>query len=590
MDAATRALVDDLAAAVTNVFTDVETYLLEYLSWIVDRDRTVWDVDVDRVAMIRDLERETRAMVDGLRDVTPALATQVVQAAADRGAAGIRDELWAVLPDATRDRVLDSSHLYAVQATTVDLVSRFSDVTNRILRFPDDVHRRFDATIVAEKLTGQQHTIEFQREALADWASQGIRSFVDVSGRRWSTGAYIEMATRTGVQRALTEGRRAQALHSGFKLGLIQEIPGCCEKCAAWAGAVVALDGSITVGTHVMKSAVDGSPVRVDVRATVNQARREGWQHPNCRGNLAVFIPGATDPEDHLVEYDADRYDAEQSLREQERDIRAAKRKLALDPDDKAARKDLNESRAKARELVEEFELPRRPARESLAWSSPSRRQRSPKRPDLASALTGLPELPTPSSSIGMRRVEKQSLTLLDRVIEAEPAQTAMLARMAREHGAELVGLEFRKKSFPSLTRKIESKVRSGETMHDAAASISDALRYTMQIPDDRYSAVAQSVIDTLKAQGATVRVKNYWDRPDYRGINAPYTLPDGLKVELQFHTPTSLRVKEGELHTLYEAWRVLDPASAEADALLDKMEMIANRIPTPKGALDVHG
>lgn len=388
MDKATRALIDDLAAATTTVFTDVETYLLEYLSWLVSRDRTVWDVDADRLTLIRDLHRETRTMVDNLHATAPQLATQVVTAAAEHGAAGIRRELLATHPHLTQGSALDTAHLYAIQATATDLVSRFNHVTNRILRFPADVHRRFDATIVAEKLTGQQHTIEFQREALADWYARGIPNFVDVSGRRWSTGAYVEMATRTGVQRALTEGRRAQALQSGFKLGLIQEIPGCCDRCAQWAGAVVALDSSIAIGTHSLRSAVDGVPVRVEVRATVDQARSEGWQHPNCRGNLAVFVPGATDPADHHVEYDADRYEAEQALREQEREIRAAKRRLAVNPNDVAARRDLNQARAKARALVADFDIPRRPARESLAWTQPrGQRRRAPARPDLTKLL-----------------------------------------------------------------------------------------------------------------------------------------------------------------------------------------------------------
>lgn len=396
MDAVTRAFIDDLATAVTGVFTDVETYLIEYLAWRVESDRTIWDVDADRLDLIHGLQVETRAMVNALRDITPELAQRVATLAAEQGARGIAAALLAVTPATGMGSVLDPAHLYAVQATVLDLTSAFEDVTNRVLRFPDDVWRRMDATLVAEKLTGQEHTIQFQREALADWYQRGIPSFVDVSGRRWSQGAYIEMVTRTGTQRALTEGRRAQAQAAGFTLGIIQEIPGCCDRCAPWAGAVVNLAEGGATGQQVVASALDGAPVTVHVAGTVDEARRQGWQHPNCRGSLGVFIPGATDSTDYLIDYDEARYDAEQALREQEREIRAAKRRLAINPDDADARRALNTARAKARDLIAEHDIPRRPYRESLAWSQPTSRRRRPPRPDLAQALTDLPILPRP--------------------------------------------------------------------------------------------------------------------------------------------------------------------------------------------------
>lgn len=394
MDDVSRALIDDLATAVVDVFADVENYLLEYLTWRALTDRTIWDVDADRLAFMRDLERETRAMVHQLRLLTPELAAQVIARAAEQGARGIRAELLAALPATRFGDVLDPAHLYAVQATVIDLVSAFDDVTNRVLRFPDDVWRRFDATLVAEKLTGQEHTIEFQREALADWYAKGIPTFVDVLGRAWSTGAYVEMVTRTGTQRALTEGRRAQLQHAGFRLGLIQEVPGCCEKCAPWAGAVVNLEEAGITGRQVVSSALDGAPVTVHIAGTVDEARRQGWQHPNCRGSLGAFIPGATDPADYLIDYDPARYEAEQALREQEREIRAAKRVLALNPDDVSARRDLNKARATARALVAEHDIPRRPYRESLAWARPSSgRRRRPARPDLVQPGAVLPRI-----------------------------------------------------------------------------------------------------------------------------------------------------------------------------------------------------
>ena len=53
--------------------------------------------------------------------------------------------------------------------------------------------------------------------------------------------------------------------------------------------------------------------------------------------------------------------------------MRAAKRALALDPDDDKARADLENARRRLRELVDEHKLPRMPWREQVAWSDGAR-------------------------------------------------------------------------------------------------------------------------------------------------------------------------------------------------------------------------
>lgn len=386
MDDGTRALLDDLAAAVTDIYTDVETYLLEHLAWRMEQDRTIWDLDTARLALVRDLRRETESLVADLRALSPGLADSIVERAAQRGAWGIRRELGAYLPATRFGDWLDPAHLFGVASTAFDLTSRWEAVHDRILRFPDDVHRRFGADIVAGKLTGQEHTIAYQRETLARWYGRGMPTFVDRGGRAWSPGAYVEMVTRTGVQRALTNGRAAQLSTAGLNLGIVQEVPGCCEHCARWAGRVIALDNT-PVGRRTAASMLDGTPISFEVHGTIEEARADGWQHPNCRGTIGAYLPGVTRLGEFVQDYDEVEYEAEQELRATERDIRAAKRALAINPADTEARTDLAEARARARAITSEHAVNRKPQRESLAWSSPPRpheRRRRPTRPRIA--------------------------------------------------------------------------------------------------------------------------------------------------------------------------------------------------------------
>lgn len=207
-------------------------------------------------------------------------------------------------------------------------------------------------------------------------------------------------------------------------------------------------------------------------------------------------------------------------------------------------------------------------------------------------------DLPTPVnpqgsvSSYGEQAVSAAK-TYRAKMTTAEPDITRTILDLADEYGARPEGLAFRLKSEESLARKIASEVEEAKiagkvlTADEAAESMSDVIRYTYTLDDGTYAAGSKRIIDDLEARGYTLRVKNYWEEGNsYKGINVAMKDPDGVPVELQFHTPESLRVKEGALHEIYERQRVLtDPE--EIAALTDEMVDVAATIPTPSGNLN---
>lgn len=179
---------------------------------------------------------------------------------------------------------------------------------------------------------------------------------------------------------------------------------------------------------------------------------------------------------------------------------------------------------------------------------------------------------------------------LADRVLSeaktAEPVSTATMRRLAAEAGGQLQGLEHRLKSRDSLIRKIKDDADSGGSFREAAEAITDALRYTIQLPDAQYAEDAVQTLDKIRSLGYSTRVKNYWLNEDnpYQGVNVALTDPGGQRLELQFHTEASFTVKEEQLHPLFEQQRVLpkgDPKFAEFDA---EMARAAATIPVPPG------
>jgi len=178
-----------------------------------------------------------------------------------------------------------------------------------------------------------------------------------------------------------------------------------------------------------------------------------------------------------------------------------------------------------------------------------------------------------------------EAVALRARSVALEPKTTEMVTAMAAEHGGEMVGLEHRLKTTDSLARKIDadSVKEHGGDRAAAAASVSDSLRYTTVFDNDNYTGGVSATLKSLEADGYSIRAKNFWsDGDDYQGMNVKAT-KDGVTVELQFHTRDSVRVKETQLHPVYEEYRASTDNTKRRE-LWDKMVGIAATIPKPAG------
>jgi hypothetical protein len=180
---------------------------------------------------------------------------------------------------------------------------------------------------------------------------------------------------------------------------------------------------------------------------------------------------------------------------------------------------------------------------------------------------------------------------ILAKYAKSEPRATALLSSLAKKNGMELVGLKHRLKSEDSLARKIESeKDAFGGNAKRAAQSMSDINRYTMQVPPGKYGEAVKDVLTRLKEEGYSVRIKNYWspDAGPYRGMNVALTHTDGRKIELQFHTEDSLKVKH-KTHKDYEEFRI-SKDNGRRKELWDRMVRLSRTIPMPSGAMEIGG
>lgn len=230
----------------------------------------------------------------------------------------------------------------------------------------DSTMKRYHA-IIAQVATmaenGEVTRLQAAARALQLFADEGIKGFVDRSGKRWELASYVEMAVRTTLANVMIDGHLARLEEAGVDLVYVSLHAYECQLCAPWEGKVLAIGGP--PGPRMFKSRNAPQPVRVE--GTIEQARAAGWGHPNCKHTLEAFIPGVTRVPDKVPGKAGVNYKTTQRLRDTERAARKwHRRELAAltEADRKQAARKVREWRARARELATSSGLPRKTHRE----------------------------------------------------------------------------------------------------------------------------------------------------------------------------------------------------------------------------------
>lgn len=207
--------------------------------------------------------------------------------------------------------------------------------------------------------------VDAVQQALDILTARGITGFKDNAGRNWSLSTYLEMKSRTVVNQELIESHTERMKERGHTLLVVSSHKRPAPQCQPYEGQVLSLDGE--EGTVTRNNAAGPGTVQVKIKATLKDARAQGFQHPNCRHAVSAFIPGAS--KTFTTEPDPEGYAATQRTRELERAIRETKRKQATAVTPEAKKKQAAILRAQQkviREHVEANGLKRRPRRERI--------------------------------------------------------------------------------------------------------------------------------------------------------------------------------------------------------------------------------
>ena len=153
-----------------------------------------------------------------------------------------------------------------------------------------------------------------------------------------------------------------------------------------------------------------------------------------------------------------------------------------------------------------------------------------------------------------------------------------------------LIGFEHRRKSRDRIKEKVHDNLNEYSLSLDEAVSfIPDAIRYTFQYEEVRYTQDVHADIARLKGQGFTLdKLKNSWSDDQYKGINSQWIESDtGQRFEVQFHTRISLEAKQ-LTHDAYARLRTLQTDKFEEMVLEAFQKKVSSEVSIPPGAAEI--
>jgi len=182
-------------------------------------------------------------------------------------------------------------------------------------------------------------------------------------------------------------------------------------------------------------------------------------------------------------------------------------------------------------------------------------------------------------------RVESECDRIAKR--EQEKISPALRAMESQDPDRHLIGFEHRLKGRDRIKEKVEGMIKESNFSPEQALSlVPDAIRYTFQYQEARYTQGVLADIARLKVQGFELdKLKNSWSYEQYKGINSQWIETDtGQRLEVQFHTRISFEAKQ-LTHGAYERLRSQQADVFEELVLEAFQKKVTADVPVPPGA-----
>ena len=425
-----------------------------------------------------------------------------------------------------------------------------------------------------------------RNHAVLAMAHDGITSvrYVAASGR------VINVPTDVAVRRAIltetTQRINSQTVSNCQRLGFhFVQVSSCCdarESHAFWQGKVYQLVGQGKYPNYYTACKV-GDMV-------------DGIGGYNCHHRVSSYIdgqplrPSTQDPLEGTGYTQQQARELTSRQRALENEIRKLKREQAVG-------RELGLDTSRANGLQKRFTQQLK----ALTSDHPAILRYEPQRLGINSRSLkriGAPVTDSPLGAVNRGRLDRlagfstgdatsKAKALINAARQNEKYVTPLLQKMEGD-GTRLTGLENRIKGQDSLVRKLLTDAKVKEAI---PVTERDVLRYTYVIGTDDIASQFHIISNELNNNGLRATgTRNTLGDADaaYRGINTNWAMPDGSELEIQFHTPESINIKESLNHRLYEESRLSSTSSQRRKELAEQMAKNSKTIPMPPGIRSV--
>ena len=301
-----------------------------------------------RAAALDRLEEQMeKAADDGY--LTPPLAdstVQVLQDYADQAAEKLNMVNTTMLQSSIQQ------YQKAVQMTVFD--EEKAAATQRILNEE-----------TGEVIMGTETHNRAVEKAIRRIGEEGLTGFYDRIGRSWTPEAYVNMVMRTTVHNTSIQATKTRMEDYGTDVFQISSHAGARPRCYPYQGWFCSWSnqsGEVLLG--------DGRTVRYRPLSDTSYGEAAGIFGVNCGHYPIPIIPGYTTPhgEDNIQpkELNDKIYAESQQQRSLERQIRAAKRVVAMGDTSPEAKRKIKDKQAEMRKFIAETGRTRRYDREKI--------------------------------------------------------------------------------------------------------------------------------------------------------------------------------------------------------------------------------
>jgi hypothetical protein len=186
-----------------------------------------------------------------------------------------------------------------------------------------------------------------------------------------------------------------------------------------------------------------------------------------------------------------------------------------------------------------------------------------------------------------------EAIAAIGNLRQAEPkiSDDVQAAGLENAHGGWLEGFDRRLKGDDRLKEKIavQMAVEPDKPPSEILRKVPDAIRYTFCFQPESYTSGYYDIKERMESFGYQMyQSADWWDDPEYKGVNTRWVTAEGQRFEVQFHTPESYHAKQYVTHDAYKRLRNPLTPDEERTELEAFQREVSSRIQIPDGAADI--